>query len=113
MHTLFTFNEPNVWTALAQADKPIILYGMGNGADKVLDELEKQNIKAAGVMASDDFCRYQEFRGFTVQKQRDFEEQFRLLGYASNIDTIPQSPLVTALLSGGSRPFCPLCGHFP
>ena len=99
MHTLFHFDSPNVWTALAKAEKPIILYGMGNGADKVLDELEKRHIKAAGVMASDDFCRYQEYRGFTVQKQRDFEEQFRLLGYASNIDTIPQSPFGDSSLS--------------
>ncbi len=76
MDNLFTFNEPNVWTALAESDKPVVLYGMGNGADKVLDELEKRNIKAAGVMASDDFCRYQEYRGFTVQKQSDFEKQF-------------------------------------
>ena len=72
---------------------------MGNGADKVLDELEKRNIKAAGVMASDDFCRYQEYRGFTVQKQSDFEEQFRSLGYASNINTIPQSPFGDSSLS--------------
>lgn len=76
MRTLFKFEAPNVWTALAQADKPVVLYGMGNGADKVLAELEKRNIKAAGVMASDDFCRYQEYRGFTVQKQSDFERQF-------------------------------------
>ena len=99
MHKLFIFEATDVWTTLAQADKPIILYGMGNGADKVLDELEKRHIKAAGVMASDDFCRYQEYRGFTVQKQRDFEEQFRLLGYASNIDTIPQSPFGDSSLS--------------
>ena len=77
MDKLFTFDAPNVWTRLEESDKPIVLYGMGNGADKVLDELEKRNIKAAGVMASDDFCRYQEYRGFTVQKQRDFENQFR------------------------------------
>ena len=76
MRTLFEFEAPNVWTALAGSDKPIVLYGMGNGADKVLDELEKRNIKAAGVMASDDFCRYQEYRGFTVRKQSDFERQF-------------------------------------
>ena len=76
MRTLFEFEASNVWTALAKADKPIVLYGMGNGADKVLDELEKRHIKAAGVMASDDFCRYQEYRGFTVQKQSDFERQF-------------------------------------
>lgn len=76
MRTLFEFEAPNVWTALSESDKPIVLYGMGNGADKVLNELEKRNIKAAGVMASDDFCRYQEYRGFTVQKQSDCERQF-------------------------------------
>lgn len=76
MNTLFTLSAPNVWTALKQSEKPIILYGMGNAADRVLDEFEKRGIRAAGVMASDDFCRYQEYRGFTVQKQSDFEKQF-------------------------------------
>lgn len=76
MDTLFQFNDPNVWTALAKVELPIVLYGMGNGADKVLDEFNKRNIKAAGVMASDDFCRYQAYRGFTVQKQSDFEKTY-------------------------------------
>ena len=76
MSDLFDFEYPNVWTALKKTDLPIILYGMGNGADKVLDEFAKRNITAAGVMASDDFCRYQEFRGFTVRKLSDFEEQY-------------------------------------
>ena len=75
MKSLFSFEYPNVWTALALCGEPIVLYGMGNGADKVLDELEKRNIRAAGVMASDGFCRYQEFRGFTVKKESDFERE--------------------------------------
>lgn len=75
MKTLFDFEYPNVWTAMAECDLPIVLYGMGNGADKVLDEMEKRHIKAAGVMASDDFCRYQAYRGFTVQKESDFAHQ--------------------------------------
>ena len=76
MNKLFDFEYPNVWTALKNSALPIVLYGMGNGADKVLDEFEKRGIKADGVMASDDFCRYQEFRGFTVQKQSDFERMY-------------------------------------
>ena len=72
---LFSFKEPNVWDALARSSRPIVLYGMGNAADRVLDEFEKRRIKAAGVMASDDFCRYQPFRGFTVKKQRDLERE--------------------------------------
>ena len=69
-------NCPNVWDALKKSEKPIVLYGMGNGADKVLDAFGNYGIKAAGVMASDDFCRYQEYRGFTVKKQSDFEREY-------------------------------------
>ena len=76
MNELFDFEYPNVWTALKESALPIVLYGMGNGADKVLDEFEKRGIKAGGVMASDDFCRYQDFRGFTVMKQSDFEKRY-------------------------------------
>ncbi|MBQ3330069.1 MAG: FkbM family methyltransferase [Ruminococcus sp.] len=76
MTPLFRFDYPNVWTALEECTQPIVLYGMGNGADKVLDAFEKRNIRAAGVMASDDFCRYQEYRGFTVKKESDFEREF-------------------------------------
>ena len=68
-------NNICVWDALKNTDKPIILYGMGNGADKVLDEFNKRNIVCHGVMASDDFVRYQNFRGFTVKKMSDFEEE--------------------------------------
>lgn len=68
--------NPSVWDALKNSEHPVILYGMGNGADKVLDEFLKRNIKCSGVMASDDFVRYQNFRGFTVKKMSDYEEEF-------------------------------------
>lgn len=76
MYDLFDFSAPNVWTALKKSRQPIVLYGMGNAADRVLDEFERRGITAAGVMASDDFCRYQRFRGFTVKKQSDFEAAY-------------------------------------
>ena len=72
MTRLFDFDYPNVWTALEESSLPIVLYGMGNGADKVLGELERRGIRAAGVMASDDFARYQDYRGFIVKKENDF-----------------------------------------
>ena len=73
---LFDFEFENVYKALKNADKPIVIYGMGNGADKVISEFDKRNIKISGVMASDDFVRYQDFHGFTVSRQSDFEEKF-------------------------------------
>ena len=89
MRELFDFEYPNVWDELKNTSLPIVLYGMGNGADKVLDKFEKRGIRAAGVMASDDFCRYQEFRGFTVKKQSNFEREFGLSSAEGDTDNLP------------------------
>lgn len=56
----------DLWQRLSRAEKPIWLYGMGDGADKILNELERRNIAVSGVFASDGFVRHQQFRGFTV-----------------------------------------------
>ena len=55
-----------LWQYLLKTKKPIWLYGMGDGADKIINLLEQYDIKITGVFASDQFVRYQNFRGFTV-----------------------------------------------
>lgn len=71
----FIENLTSVWDFFKNTNKPVILYGMGDGADKVLNHFDTLGIKAYGVMASDDFVRYQQFRGFTVKKLADFEAE--------------------------------------
>ena len=68
--------DQSVWDFLRSCEKPIVLYGMGDGADKVLAAFEKYPIHADAVMASDDFVRGQQFRGFTVQRLSDIEKQY-------------------------------------
>ena len=88
----FFKNETSVWHFLKNCGKPIILYGMGDGADKVLAGFEKYGIKASGVMASDAFVRGQSFHGFTVQKLSDFEEAYSdfvvALCFASQLEEV-------------------------
>ena len=55
-----------LWPYLQKTEKPIYLYGMGNGADTILDKLQSLGVQAAGVFASDAFVRHQNFRGYTV-----------------------------------------------
>jgi FkbM family methyltransferase len=57
---------------------PVLIYGMGNGADKVIDLFNKSNIPILGVTASDDFIRGQTFRGYTVSRLSEFKEEFIL-----------------------------------
>ena len=66
----------SVWERLQQTTKPIVLYGMGNGADKILDWCEANSVKIAGIFASDEFVRGQEFRGFKVERYADLIARF-------------------------------------
>ena len=55
---------------------PALIYGMGNGADKVIDLFNENDIKILGITASDNFVRGQEFRGFIVKKLSDYTGEF-------------------------------------
>lgn len=75
MDNLFK-NLTSVWNRLKNDSKPVVLYGMGDGADKVLKAFDRFKIKANAVMASDDFVRGQSFHGFKVKKLSEIEAEF-------------------------------------
>ncbi len=56
----------DLWTYLSKTEKPIWLYGMGDGAEKVMERLEDVGVTPAGVFASDAFARRNNFCGFEV-----------------------------------------------
>ena len=60
-----------LWDRLAKRERPIWLYGTGNGADKILDILEARGIPVDGVFASDGFVRSRTFRGMPVRSYSD------------------------------------------
>lgn len=62
------FNEfkQDVWIFLKSTDMPILIYGMGNGADKIISVFEQYGIEYKDVFASDGFVRGHSYRGKTV-----------------------------------------------
>ncbi len=64
----FLKENMTVWERLKTADKPIALYGMGDGADKILAVFERFGIKTDAIFASDEFVRDHFFNGFKVEK---------------------------------------------
>ena len=70
----FVKEDATVWDNLKKASKPIVLYGMGNGADRILDKCQKEHISVAGIFASDEFVRGQDFRGFKVHSYAEAVE---------------------------------------
>ena len=63
--------EQSVWSRLKEETRPIVLYGMGDGADKILAQFDRLGIRAGGVFASDEFARGNLFHGFSVSKLSD------------------------------------------
>lgn len=56
----------DLWTYLKTVNKPILLYGMGNGADKIIRRLDALGIGISGVFCSDSFVRNKTFHGFKL-----------------------------------------------
>lgn len=89
----FILEKQSCWDRLEHCTKPIVLYGMGNGADKILDWCESKGVKVSGIFASDEFVRYQKFRGFTVEKYQDLldklgEELLVVIAFASELPPV-------------------------
>ncbi len=66
----------DLWNYLKTTEKPIVLYGMGNGADKIISVLNRYDIKISGVFASDGFVRQKVFHGFNVTDYKTAKQNF-------------------------------------
>lgn len=70
------FGTRELWSRLKIKDKPLLLYGMGNGADKIINVLSELGIKPDGVFASDGFARGNLFHGMKVMSYSEACEKF-------------------------------------
>ena len=84
--------EKNVWDTLKESKKPVILYGMGLGAEKVMSVLNENGIKIDGIFASDEFVRGHSFKGMRVMKYSEVCEKYEdfnvVLCFASRLDEV-------------------------
>ena len=68
--------QQDVWQRLQSCRKPVVLYGMGDGAVKILRVMEQYGIRPAALFASDDFARGNLFMGYKVEKLRDIQARY-------------------------------------
>lgn len=66
----------DLWNKLKASTKPIVLYGMGNGADKIINIMESKGIKISGVFASDGFVRKKLFHGMPIMSYDEAKAHF-------------------------------------
>lgn len=84
--------KTDLWQYLSQTKKPILLYGMGNGADKILHICEQYHITVSDCFASDGFVRGHSFHGKTVLSYSQAKEKYGkfivLLSFASSLPDV-------------------------
>ncbi|MBQ8290329.1 MAG: FkbM family methyltransferase [Clostridia bacterium] len=84
--------ESDLWDELARLNKPIVVYGMGNGADKLLSRFEKYGICASDIFASDGFVRGHSFHGMRVKSFSEIKAEYSdfvvVLSFASNREEV-------------------------
>ncbi len=82
----------DVWHTLKTTDKPIVFYGMGNGADKILSVMEKLGCEAADFFASDGFVRGHTFHGKRVLSYSEAREKYPdmlvVISFASSLPDV-------------------------
>ena len=74
--SLLEVESYSFWDNRIGKERPVILYGTGNGADKIIDRLFEKGVSPQGVFASDGFVRDRSFRGMKVLSYDETIEKF-------------------------------------
>lgn len=70
----FITEKKSSWDKLKEETRPIFIYGMGDGALKIMSVFRQKGILLSGIFASDDFVRGHSFEGYRVHKLSEIEE---------------------------------------
>lgn len=109
----------DLWQTLqtkAREGRPILLYGMGNGADKILTVCERYGIPVADFFASDGFVRGHSFHGKVVLSFSQACEKYSaenlivLLSFASSRPEVLETIQRVAAACELYVPDVPVCG---
>ena len=74
-----------LWDRLQKTDRPILIYGMGDGCDKIYALCEKKEIPIQGIFASDGYVRNKTVHGFPVigytEAKKRYPDMIALLAF--------------------------------
>lgn len=82
----------DIWNYLKTVNKPILMYGMGNGADKILSVLDGIGVCVSDFFASDGFVRGHFFHGKRVLSYSEAKDKYSsfivLLSFATSLPEV-------------------------
>ncbi len=107
-------SQNNLWVHLQEAGLPIVIYGMGNGADKIIDELHARGLEVSDFFASDGFVRGHMFHGKRVLSFSEIREKYEaciiLIAFGSSLPEVMERLIALASEYEVYAPDVPVCG---
>lgn len=106
--------QTDVWDSITASEFPVVLYGMGDAADRIADRLAKRGVEVADYFASDGFVRGHTFRGKRVLSYDEVCEKYECFTVVLAFGT--RLPDVIARIFSYARkhplyaPDLPVCG---
>ncbi len=84
--------EEDIWKKISKSSTPILVYGMGNGADKLIAQLARIGREVSDFFASDGFVRGHSFQGKRVLSFSEAKEKYKdfiiLVSFATRIPDV-------------------------
>ena len=108
---------PDLWTRLQCEGRDVVLYGMGDGADKILRVCAGRGIPVRDVFASDAFVRGQHFHGRRVLRWAEVCQRYDpgrltvLLAFATSLPGVLRDIRAVAAAAPLYVPDVPVCGE--
>ena len=114
----FTTLTPSdtLWERLRETEKTVVMYGMGNGADKILAVCERYGVTVSDFFASDGFVRGHSFHEKRVLSYSEVKEKYGaeniivLLSFASSLPDVLENFRRIAAECEMYAPDVPVCG---
>ncbi len=106
----------DLWHYLSETKKHIVMYGMGNGADKILSVCERYGITVEDFFASDGFVRGHSFHSKRVLSYTEVKQKYGadnmivLLSFASSLPSVLETIHTVADECELYAPDVPVCG---
>lgn len=101
----------NFWDYIKNTKKDIILYGKGNGAEKLLDRLAEMGIKVSAIFSSEGFSKSKPFRGYEIKSLDEIKTEYHdfiiLLAFGSDREDVKK------LIEGVNDSFEMYAPHLP
>ena len=106
----------DMWQYLSRQNRPIVMYGTGNGADKIFAVLDRLGIEVSEIFASDGFVRSRTFHGkkvisYSEALKKYGDDMIILLAFGSDLPSVTERFFVLSQIHELYAPDVPVVGE--